>query len=136
MAHVKRQFKTGAVRDSNRGKPNPTYYSDPLVEWRFNRYMKRAEIKYGPGNWKKGIPLEEYLQSLFRHAIKLWIEHEYGTEIPGDWEGKWSPKLEEWLGPLGDLEIGYDHASGVRFNINGIMREEIRAELKRAAGKK
>lgn len=129
MAH--RKFKTGAVRASAKGKPSVTDYSDPLVEWRFNRYMMAAEKKYGRGNWKKGIPLEEYLRSLFRHAIKLWIEIEYGDEIPGDWENKWSGQLQAWLGPLKDLEKGYDHPCGVRFNINGLMREQIKAELKK-----
>lgn len=134
MAH--RKFNTGAVRASAKGKPNPSFYSDPLVELRFNRYMMKAEKKYGRGNWKKGIPLEEYLQSMMRHALKLWIELEYAGEIPGDWQGKWGGKLEEWLGPLKDIEIGYDHASGIRFNVNGIMREEIRRELLRVHGRK
>lgn len=124
MAHI-RKFDTGAVRDVG-GKPNIASYSDPLVEWRFARYMQNSEKKYGRGNWKKGIPKEEYLESMMRHVFKLWVEVEYGGKTPL----KWTEKLEQWLGPLDELEIGYDHASGVRFNINGFMREQIKDELK------
>ncbi len=105
MAH-KRKFKTGAVRDSNEDKPNFLSYVDPAVLYRYGKYMKLAEKKYGRANWKKGIPEEEYLESLTRHLIKLQALRE-------GYKGK-------------ELEPEVDHASAIMFNIFGIMREQIK----------
>lgn len=99
MAH--RKFATGAVRDSNTEKPNFLDYMDMNVLWRYGVYMKKAEAKYGRGNWKKGIPKHEYLESLMRHLVKLVA-------------------LEEGE----DIEPGVDHAAAILFNITGFMREE------------
>lgn len=103
MAH--RKFATGAVRGDNSDKPNFLDYLDMQALWRYGVYMKAAEKKYGRGNWKKGIPKAEYLESLTRHLVKLVA-------------------LQDGI----DMEPGVDHASAIWFNIQGFMREECKHE--------
>ena len=101
---MKRHFSTGAVRD---GSPKPNYlsYLHPTVLRRYGVHMKKAEKKYGEGNWKKGFPKMVYLQSLMRHLITLWAQ-EVGTER----------KTEQ------------DHAAAILFNIIGFIYEEERKD--------
>ena len=104
----KRKFSTGAVRDVVDEKLRFNMYNSPLVEYRFAKYMLANAKKYGEGNWKKGIPKEVYLESLLRHVMALWLKEECGI----------------------DDGTSSDHASGVRFNIDGFMQEEEVEKLK------
>lgn len=97
-------FKTGAIRDSQEGKED---YIE-TISWsalkRFAQYMTGKKDKYGAGNFKKGIPIENYEQSLMRHVQK-YMENKY--------EG-------------GTVETEEDHLSAILFNVFGIMHEELR----------
>ena len=97
-----RHFASGAVRDDENGKED---YIE-TISWRafkrYAQYMTGKKKKYGAGNFKKGIPIESYEQSLARHLQK-YLENKY--------EG-------------GELEKNEDHLSAMVFNLFGIMHEE------------
>lgn len=75
-----RTFDTGATRDDDTTKPDYEGYLSPLVIVRFGEYMTKHR-KQSDGNmrdsdnWQKGIPLAQYLKSLFRHFVDLWSIH-------------------------------------------------------------
>lgn len=102
----KTQFDTGAVRDTQAGKPNFLECMSPFTMHRYGAYMAKASAKYGEDNWTKGIPPESYLKSLERHLMKLKEEFKFGFT----------------------REPGVDHAAAIMFNIMGFIHEE---EVKR-----
>lgn len=78
VARKVRTFDSGATRDTDQGKLDYEGFLSPLVLWRFACYMhshrKQPDGKLrAADNWKKGIPKEEYLRSLFRHFMDLWL---------------------------------------------------------------
>jgi len=103
-----RKFETGAIRDSEIGKES---YSE-TISWtafrRYSQYMTGKKNKYGAGNFKKGIPIDSYEESLARHLVKYMMNK---------YEG-------------GDLEKSEDHLAAIVFNVFGIMHEEETAKRK------
>ena len=99
-----RRFKSGAIRDDDNGKEE---YVETIA-WRslkrYAQYMTAKKSKYGQGNFKKGIPIESYENSLIRH-IQKYLENKYEN---------------------GTTENEEDHLSACAFNIFGIMFEEGR----------
>lgn len=97
-------FKSGAIRDSLEGKES---YGE-TISWtafkRYAQYMTSKKEKYGSGNFKKGIDIDSYEDSLMRHYQK-YMENKY--------EG-------------GQVETNEDHLSAIMFNVMGIMHEEER----------
>lgn len=97
-----REFKTGAIRDNDDSKED---YIE-TISWRafkrYAKYMTGKKQKYGAGNFKKGIPIESYEQSLLRHVQK-YLENKYED---------------------GQVEREEDHLSAMVFNIFGIMHEK------------
>lgn len=81
MAHV-RQFDTGATRDDLTSKPDYEGYLSPLVIERFGQYMlAHQETPTGrraSDNWQLGIPKDEYMKSLLRHVVAVWLAHRRG----------------------------------------------------------
>lgn len=76
-----REFETGATRDTADGKPELAKYLSPLVIKRFGEYMLKHQIqpdgqKRTGDNWKKGMPLDSYLDSGFRHFLDWWLIHD------------------------------------------------------------
>jgi len=102
-----RKFATGAVRDDADGKE---MYAE-TISWtalkRYAQYMTKKREKYGAGNFKKGIPIESYEDSLMRHVQKYLAN-----------------KYED-----GDTEKDEDHLAAIVFNALGIMHEEGRHGL-------
>lgn len=103
-----RQFKTGAIRDDDSSKED---YIE-TISWtafkRYAKYMTGKKSRYGAGNFKKGIPITSYEQSLVRHLQKyLANKYEEGSE-----------------------EKDEDHISAMVFNLFGIMHEEGRKQGK------
>lgn len=95
-------FETGAVRNTD---PNKENYVDS-VSWtaiqRFAKYMKGHEAAHGKGNWKKGIPIDNYEESLMRHLQKYFANKYDGA----------------------NLEPEVDHLAAAWFNLQGIIHEE------------
>jgi len=75
-----RQFKSGANRDSDKGKLDYEGFYSPLVKKRFAEYMNaNRKLKDGTtrdsDNWQKGIPKDAYIKSLNRHFEDLHLAH-------------------------------------------------------------
>jgi hypothetical protein len=108
-----RKFESGAIRDSVEGKES---YIE-TISWtafkRYAKYMTAKRDKYGKGNFKKGIPIESYEDSLVRHVQKYFEN-----------------KHEE-----GQIEVNEDHLAAIVFNVFGIMHEEERVKKKEALAK-
>lgn len=62
----RRGFSTGAVRDASEGKPQITQIYPPAILRLAQRGTDGAK-KYDDYNWAKGIPLQVYIDSLYRH---------------------------------------------------------------------
>ena len=93
----RRQFDSGAVRDSNEGKSRPDLISPYFTE-RLGFRLAEGAKKYEANNWKKGIPDEAFLESLERHLVAYKMG-----------------KTDE------------DHAAAIAFNVMGIIHnEEVR----------
>ena len=101
-----RKFKSGAIRDNDQDKED---YIE-TISWtafkRYAEYMTGKKKKYGTGNFKKGIPIESYEQSLVRHLQK-YLANKYEN---------------------GQDEVLEDHLSAMVFNLFGIMHEIERIE--------
>jgi hypothetical protein len=103
-----RKWTTGAIRDSDESKPDFI----ETVSWtafrKFGEYMTSKKSRYGQGNFKKGIPIESYEQSLVRHLQK-YLENKYED---------------------GQQERDEKHLEAMVFNIFGILHEQGRQEKK------
>jgi|SRR6056297_1582541 len=99
-----RKFKTGAIRDDDSDKEDYTETISWTAFKRYAQYMTGKKKKYGSGNFKKGIDIDSYEQSLLRHVQK-YMENKYED---------------------GQVEREEDHLSAMVFNIFGIMHEEER----------
>lgn len=75
-----RNFETGATRDSDEGKFDYEGFISPLVIQRFGQYMHRHRVQAdgnlrASDNWQKGIPLDAYIKSGWRHFMDWWRQH-------------------------------------------------------------
>lgn len=89
-----RIFESGAQRDSNDNKPF-IHNLKGYLRQRFGYHMNLGSNKYGDGNWEKGMPTNQYLESMDRHLASY---------MEGD--------------------RSEDHLSAIIFGINGIMQNE------------
>ena len=111
-----REFDTGASRDDNDGKYVYTRFNSALVEKRFAKYMHEHRVQADGklrdgGNWKFGIPMDAYEDSLGRHYHDLWEMLETDTDSITDSSGK--------------VVTRQDVLCALRFNINGMLHEEL-----------
>ena len=101
------KFTSGAIRDSQTGKPDFTETISWTAHHRFAVYMTGKKEKYGAGNFKKGIPTDSYEKSLIRHLDKyMRNKYENGQDEPNE-----------------------DHLAAIRFNVDGIMHNEEQEKL-------
>lgn len=75
-----RKFTSGATRDSDKNKNDYEGFLDPLVIERFGTYMTKHRIQADGSlrdsdNWKKGIPKDAYIKSMWRHFLDVWAIH-------------------------------------------------------------
>ncbi len=91
------EFNTGAVRDAMSGKGMPSLIPPDALRAVAKRFEDGA-TKYGRDNWKKGIPLSRYVDSLYRH---LWsymegcTEEDHGGAII--WNAMCLVQTREWI---------------------------------------
>jgi hypothetical protein len=101
-----RQFESGAIRDTDVGKLDFEGFLSPLVLERFAEYMNKHRIQSDGNlrdsdNWQKGIPIAQYVKSLWRHFFAVWKGHRKG-------------------------EIDEDDICGVLFNTMGMLHEILK----------
>ena len=108
-----RVFDSGATRDTNLGKLEHRRFKSFAVDHRFHEYMNKHRTQSDgslrdPDNWKRGIPLDVYADSLYRHVHDLMLEIEKSgfTNVLA---------LEELL-------------CAVRFNTDGMLHELLKTK--------
>ena len=75
-----RIFDTGATRDQDQDKFDPEGFLSPYALHAFQAYMHEHR-KQSDGslrdsdNWQKGIPLDAYMKSMYRHFMDVWHNH-------------------------------------------------------------
>lgn len=108
-----RTFETGATRDNDDTKHDPEGFNNPLVELRFCEYMTKHRVQpdgnlRASDNWQKGIPLDAYMKSMWRHMLDVWLHHRGLSH-------KAKEPLEEAL-------------CAMRFNIDGYLLEILKGK--------
>ena len=110
----KRTFDAGATRDTEQGKLDFEGFLSPLVLVRYAEYldshrtMKDGSIR-DSDNWQKGIPLDVYMKSEWRHHWDMWAYH------------------RGWLKDIGD---GFEDAMcAILFNVSGYLHERLKKSL-------
>lgn len=98
-----RQFESGATRTSAEGKLDYEGFLSPIVIERYGQYMHKNRLQPDgtlreSDNWQKGIPLDAYMKSLWRHFLEAWKIHRGGE---GD--------MEEALCAIMFNSMGYLH---------------------------
>ncbi len=102
------KFSTGAIRDVQDGKEDYVETISWTALKRYAQYMTEKKKKYGAGNFKKGIPVSSYEQSLARHVQKYFANK---------YEG-------------GVIEKNEGHLEAIIFNALGILHEEEHVKQK------
>lgn len=64
----RQEFVTGAVRDLRAGKGRFDLIPKRGIR-RLARHFENGAVKYGDNNWRKGINMHCYLDSVIRHAF-------------------------------------------------------------------
>ena len=106
-----RTFETGATRDENTTKPDYAGFFSPRVLKRRAAYMHAHRIQAdgrlrASDNWKKGIPLDEFVSSLLRHVVDVWLLHQ-------GYDGEATQDIEDAL-------------CAIMFNAEGYLHERLK----------
>ncbi len=109
------QFETGATRNSSDHKIDPEGFLSPRVIQAFSEYMNSHRVQAdgsvrSSDNWQKGITMESYMKSMWRHFLDIWSIHRGIARF--DDTGK-EISLEEAL-------------CATLFNIQGMLHEELK----------
>lgn len=104
-----RTFDTGATRSNDSGKIDPEGFLSPLVLERYCQYLHKHRVQEDGGlrdsdNWQKGMPLDAYMKSAWRHFFTWWKWHR-------GWPG---------------VEDPCDAICGLLFNVMGYLHESIK----------
>lgn len=108
--YEKRIFDSGATRDTADNKFDYEGFLSPYVITRFAAYMhENRKMKDGSmresDNWQKGIPVDQYMKSAFRHFMMMWLLHRENAV---------------------DVDDFIEAACGVLFNVMGYMHEVLK----------
>ena len=112
---VIRTFESGATRDTATDKLDYEGFLSHAVLERYAQYMHRHR-KQSDGtlrasdNWQKGIPQDQYMKSLWRHFMDVWVHQR------GDGKAAVEPDVEEAL-------------CAVIFNSMGLLHELLKERI-------
>jgi hypothetical protein len=111
-----RTFDTGATRDTDAGKLDFEGVLSPYAIEAFAEYMNKHRVQSdgtirASDNWQKGIPIESFMKSLWRHFFSMWKVHRGGVVI------------DERDGHEVDM---IESACGVMFNAMGYIHENMK----------
>lgn len=75
-----RTFQTGATRDNDNHKLDYEGFLSPLAIEEFAKYMHKNRLQADgklrdSDNWQKGIPIDAYMKSMWRHFFNVWKAH-------------------------------------------------------------
>lgn len=78
-----RTFPSGATRDNDDNKLDFEGFLSPFALETYAEYMHKHRIQADGNlresdNWQKGIPVEQYMKSLWRHFFAVWKGHRQG----------------------------------------------------------
>ena len=108
-----RNYTTGATRSELGGKLQYEGYLSPLVLQRYAEYMETHQeqedgTRRAPDNWQRGIPKGDYMDSMWRHFMDVWLYHRGHDEF-ATYE-----TLEDALCALLFNVMGYMHENLIR----------------------
>jgi len=101
-----RTFETGATRDDDKDKIDPEGFLSPFAIEAFCQYMKKHQIQADGSrrtsdNWQKGMSIETYIKSAWRHFLAVWKGHRAG-------------------------KLSLDDLCALMFNVQGMIHEEVK----------
>lgn len=104
-----RTFETGATRDGDDEKLDFEGFLSPLVLERYAQYMHANRMmadgtRRSSDNWQKGIPMDAYLKSSWRHFFAVWKARRVGS----------------------GLVAAQEDMCGLLFNVMGLLHEVLR----------
>jgi hypothetical protein len=105
-----RTYTTGATRDVDADKLDYRGFTSFPAWRRFAEYMHRHRVQAdgkmrSADNWKKGIPVPDYLTSLTRHFVDFQLAEESG-----------------------DREAAMELACAIWFNLQGYVHERLKEQ--------
>jgi hypothetical protein len=114
-----RTFDTGATRDTDKDKLDYEGFLSPLVLRRFAEYMHQHRVQTDGNlrdsdNWQKGMPLEAYMKSGFRHFMDWWLWHRDLAPV----------RLKDDL----KFDALEDSLCALLFNVQGYLHETLRSQ--------
>lgn len=84
-----RKFETGATRDTDTGKIDFEGFLSPVALEAYGVYMMNNQLQAdgklrASDNWQKGIPIEAYMKSAWRHFFTSWKHYRKGVDYTED----------------------------------------------------
>jgi hypothetical protein len=111
---VNRDFESGATRDTADGKLDfEGFLSHPVLH-QYAKYMNMNRLQSdgklrASDNWQKGIPMDVYMKSLYRHFMEMWEYHRMAI----------APNRDEQVEGIASM-------CGLMFNIMGYLHEWLK----------
>lgn len=133
-----RQFSSGAVRSSTKGKPDFYGYRHPIIERSYGEYMLKHQVQEDgqerkANNWWSGWDREVSLQSMIRHIEDLTALHAgydvYKFYVNGEEKTKYLKKgtpINIPDGVVAQAVTEDDCCNAIRFNSGSYLLESLK----------
>ena len=110
-----RTFNSGATRDTDVNKLDFEGFLSPLALQAFAEYMHANRVQSdgtlrSSDNWQKGIPLDAYMKSMWRHFFAVWSTYRDAIGFEG--------------GEYQDIQI--TNLCALLFNVQGMLHEMVK----------